>query len=47
MQETRDLRSEVAEKDQTVCLLRGEISDITVSCPIYTLHAYNALGRLY
>ncbi|XP_051740590.1 kinesin-like protein KIF15-A isoform X2 [Ctenopharyngodon idella] len=29
MQETRDLRSEVAEKDQTVCLLRGEISDIT------------------
>ncbi|XP_048014235.1 kinesin-like protein KIF15-A isoform X2 [Megalobrama amblycephala] len=29
MQETRDLRSEVAERDQTVCLLRGEISDIT------------------
>ncbi|XP_016408072.1 kinesin-like protein KIF15-A isoform X1 [Sinocyclocheilus rhinocerous] len=29
MQETRDLRSEVAERDQTVCLLRGEISDIS------------------
>ncbi|XP_067235337.1 kinesin-like protein KIF15 isoform X1 [Chanodichthys erythropterus] len=29
MQETRDLRSEVAERAQTVCLLRGEISDIT------------------
>uniref|UniRef100_A0A8C2FTJ8 Kinesin family member 15 n=1 Tax=Cyprinus carpio TaxID=7962 RepID=A0A8C2FTJ8_CYPCA len=29
MQETRDLRSEVAERDQTVCLLRGEIADIS------------------
>ncbi|XP_073724476.1 kinesin-like protein KIF15 isoform X1 [Misgurnus anguillicaudatus] len=30
MQKTRDLRSEAAEKDQTVCLLRGEIADISV-----------------
>ncbi|XP_077067426.1 kinesin-like protein KIF15 isoform X2 [Siphateles boraxobius] len=29
MQETRDLRSEVAERDQTECLLRGEIADIS------------------
>ncbi|KAI2648072.1 Kinesin-like protein KIF15-A [Labeo rohita] len=29
MQETRDLRSEVAERDQTLCLLRGEIADIS------------------
>ncbi|XP_067292936.1 kinesin-like protein KIF15 isoform X2 [Pseudorasbora parva] len=30
MQETRDLRSVVAERDQTVCLLQGEIADISV-----------------
>lgn len=47
MQETRELRSEVAERDQTVCLLQGEIADISVSCPIHTLHAHNALGRVY
>ncbi|XP_043083993.1 kinesin-like protein KIF15-A [Puntigrus tetrazona] len=29
MQETRDLRNEVAERDQTVCLLQGEITDIS------------------
>ncbi|KAK2867619.1 hypothetical protein QQF64_023345 [Cirrhinus molitorella] len=29
MQETRDLRSEVAERDQTLCLLQGEIADIS------------------
>ncbi|XP_051546297.1 kinesin-like protein KIF15-A isoform X2 [Myxocyprinus asiaticus] len=29
MQKTRDLRSEVAERDQTVCLLQGEIDDIS------------------
>ncbi|KAI7811668.1 kinesin-like protein KIF15-A isoform X2 [Triplophysa rosa] len=29
MLETRDLRSEVAQKDQTVCSLRGEIADIS------------------
>ncbi|XP_056596432.1 kinesin-like protein KIF15-A isoform X2 [Triplophysa dalaica] len=30
MQETRDLRSEVAQKDHTVCSLRGEIADISM-----------------
>lgn len=29
MQEARDLRNDVAERDQTVCLLRAEIADIT------------------
>jgi len=48
MQETRDLRSEVAERDQTVCLLRGEIADISVSCSFLAIPpAHNALGRLY
>ncbi len=41
MQETRDLRCEVAERDQTVCLMRGEITDISVSISICDPGALN------